>query len=113
MSRAPTDTNNEVFDLEALAANTLGDEGLATEVLLMFNEQMTLVLTKLNGSSDPDEWGRLVHTLKGSARGVGACEIARVCETIEGELQQQSFKGWSKLEDAIMRSRSFISGRVG
>lgn len=67
-----------------LARQTMGDRGVEREVLALFVQQLTSMLDVVAGA-DREERLRLAHTLKGSARGVGAFAIAACAEQIEAE----------------------------
>jgi HPt (histidine-containing phosphotransfer) domain-containing protein len=70
------------IDLVHLARMTLGDRGLEREVLELFDRQATMLVGRLRGGS-PAVIAALAHTLKGSARGVGAGRVARAAEAVE------------------------------
>ncbi len=69
------------IDVAVLEAFTQGDAALADEVLGLFQEQARLWSPLL----DPQEpgWKDAVHTLKGSAAGVGAQGLAEACARAE------------------------------
>ena len=77
MSREP------VLDHEHLARYTLGDERLEREVLGLFIGQVPETLAALDAARDHADRVRAVHTLKGSARAVGAVRLANVAERAE------------------------------
>lgn len=60
----------------------MGDRALEQEVLALFVHQANTIVEQLADLADADR-PRLAHTLKGSARGVGAFAIADCAETIE------------------------------
>ncbi|MCG7503530.1 Hpt domain-containing protein [Mesorhizobium sp. IRAMC:0171] len=62
-------------DMEHLSRQTMGDRDLEREVLALFVQQATSVQEKLPGA-DKSQRLLLAHSLKGSARGVGAFAIA-------------------------------------
>ena len=62
------------IDVAHLSRMTLGDAGLAREVLVMFVKQTAQLLTSL--ATKPPNAAALAHTLKGSARAVGAFGVA-------------------------------------
>lgn len=70
------------IDLVHLARTTLGDRGLEREVLQLFDRQSTLLIARMR-SSAPAGIATLAHTLKGSARGIGAWRVARAAEALE------------------------------
>ncbi|WP_136615818.1 Hpt domain-containing protein [Bradyrhizobium sacchari] len=69
------------LDLDHLSRMTLGDTELEQEVLAMFAEQAVRLLAAM--ASLPAETGALAHTLKGSARGVGAFAVADAAASLE------------------------------
>lgn len=78
-SPAPDD---RPIDLVHLARTTLGDRSLEREVLQLFDRQSILLLGRMRAAA-PGGIGMLAHTLKGSARGIGAWRVARAAETLE------------------------------
>ncbi|HKM88343.1 MAG TPA: Hpt domain-containing protein [Xanthobacteraceae bacterium] len=61
---------------------TLGDRRLEREVLEIFAQQNSLILKRIAGA-EPGRAAAAAHTLKGSARGVGAWRVARAAERLE------------------------------
>ena len=78
-SLAPDD---RPIDLVHLARTTLGDRGLEREVLQLFDRQSTLLIARMRAAA-PAGMATLAHTLKGSARGIGAWRVARAAEALE------------------------------
>jgi HPt (histidine-containing phosphotransfer) domain-containing protein len=70
------------IDLVHLARMTLGDRGLEREVLALFDRQATVLLSRMRPAS-PGSVTSVAHTLKGSARGVGAWRVAAAAEAVE------------------------------
>jgi HPt (histidine-containing phosphotransfer) domain-containing protein len=70
------------IDLVHLARMTLGDRSLEREVLQLFDRQARMLVGRLRGGS-PAAAAALAHTLKGSARGIGAGRVARAAELVE------------------------------
>jgi HPt (histidine-containing phosphotransfer) domain-containing protein len=69
-------------DLAHLAKQTLGDRALEQEVLQLFVQQALLVRDQIAQAATTERL-RLAHSLKGSARGVGAFAIADCVSQIE------------------------------
>ncbi len=61
---------------------TLGDRRLEREVLELFLRQTTILLNRI-ADADPPLAAAAAHTLKGSARGIGAWRVARAAELLE------------------------------
>jgi HPt (histidine-containing phosphotransfer) domain-containing protein len=70
--------------LEGFAA---GDEALVEEVLGLFREQAALWLPLLDPEAQAGAWRDAAHSLKGSALGVGAFQVAKACETAEAAFE--------------------------
>jgi HPt (histidine-containing phosphotransfer) domain-containing protein len=66
---------------------TLGDHHLEHEVLRLFDRQIELLLARME-NAEADAVATLAHTLKGSARGVGAWDVARSAEAVEAAVAQ-------------------------
>lgn len=78
-SLAPDD---RPIDLVHLARMTLGDRSLEREVLQLFDRQSALLIARMRAAA-PAGVAQIAHTLKGSARGIGAWRVARAAETVE------------------------------
>ena len=60
-----------------------GDQALAEEVLGLFREQAAVWSRLLDPVAPDERWRDAAHTLKGSARGVGAVALGAACEAAE------------------------------
>ena len=78
-SLAPDD---RPIDLVHLARTTFGDRSLEREVLQLFDRQSSILITRMR-TATPAAVAALAHTLKGSARGIGAWRVARAAELLE------------------------------
>ena len=78
-SLAPDD---RPIDLVHLARTTLGDRALEREVLQLFDRQSGILIARM-WTAPPAALAALAHTLKGSARGIGAWRVARAAELLE------------------------------
>ncbi len=84
----PAIASERPIDLVHLSKYTMGDKDLEREVLNLFATQSTLYLDRLREAEDDRSWLEAVHTLKGSATGVGAWQVATYAgkvERLEGE----------------------------
>lgn len=61
---------------------TLGDRSLEREVLEIFVRQTALTFQRIAGAT-PARTAAAAHTLKGSARGIGAWRVAEAAERLE------------------------------
>jgi HPt (histidine-containing phosphotransfer) domain-containing protein len=78
-SLAPDD---RPIDLVHLARTTFGDRSLEREVLQLFDRQSSMLISRMRLAT-PAGVVALAHTLKGSARGIGARRVARAAELLE------------------------------
>ena len=70
------------IDLQHLARMTFGERSLEREVLALFDRQAGMLLARMRGEP-PKVVGALAHTLGGSARGIGAWQVAEAAEAVE------------------------------
>lgn len=62
----------------------VGDDlALTAEVFGMFRHQSEMWGKMLSAEADDETWSSVTHSLKGSARAVGACGLAGACEHAE------------------------------
>lgn len=70
------------IDLDHLSRMTLGDRSLEREVLGLFDRQAEMLSMRMH-AAEPAMIAACAHTLKGSARGIGAWRVARSAEMVE------------------------------
>jgi HPt (histidine-containing phosphotransfer) domain-containing protein len=70
-------------DLEHLARYTLGERALEREILELFCTQSVLYLEQLRAAMSDRDWRDAAHSLKGSARAIGAWRAAQAAERAE------------------------------
>ncbi|MBK5948362.1 hypothetical protein CH339_19160 [Rhodobium orientis] len=70
-------------DLVHLARHTLGNRDLEREVLRLFVRQSAVYLGRLRNARTAGEMRVAAHTIKGSARGIGAWRIAELANLFE------------------------------
>ncbi len=70
-------------DFSYLRRFTLSNRSLEREVLDLFVEHAPQYLDDLRNAATQKQWHAAAHTLKGSARGIGAWRVARVAENAE------------------------------
>lgn len=71
------------IDLVHLSRQTLGDRDLEIELLGLFERQAGQIMEQIGGSGDRRLRHDLAHTLKGSARAVGAGAVAACAQEYE------------------------------
>jgi HPt (histidine-containing phosphotransfer) domain-containing protein len=108
MPSPPLVPDDGPIDIEHLQRMTLGDGRLEREVLAMFSAQAASLLANL--SSLPPDAGALVHTLKGSARAIGAFAVADAALDLETAFQngRDPATALGALDEAIRQARTAI-----
>jgi HPt (histidine-containing phosphotransfer) domain-containing protein len=74
------------IDMSHLARYTGGDRTLNTEILRLFNGQLSTMVDQLLtvlAQRDVRKWREVTHTLKGAARGVGAFGVGEAAAAAE------------------------------
>jgi HPt (histidine-containing phosphotransfer) domain-containing protein len=71
-----------VIDLVHLGRMTLGEKSLEAEVLALFDRQTDMLLARME-QAPPAAAAAFAHTIKGSARGIGAWRVAEAAEAVE------------------------------
>jgi HPt (histidine-containing phosphotransfer) domain-containing protein len=79
---SPSLVPDVAIDQAHLFRMTLGDHSLEAEVLRLFDRQSELLLARMAEAS-ADCRRTLAHTIKGSARGIGAWRVAHAAEDLE------------------------------
>ena len=101
----------QAIDRNHLSRMTLGDASLEREVLTLFNRQAEMLLDRMAGAV-PAVVAALAHTIKGSARGIGAVRVAYAAETVEMTAEgqpQEIAREIDRLGIAIEEARRAIS----
>jgi len=70
------------IDRNHLARMTFGDRHLERELMRLFARQAYLLIERMR-ESEPYAMASLAHTLKGSAAGIGATEVAAAAAAVE------------------------------
>jgi HPt (histidine-containing phosphotransfer) domain-containing protein len=108
MPSPPLAPDDGPIDIEHLARMTLGDASLEQEVLAMFSAQAVGLIGALANS--PADAGALAHTLKGSARAIGAFRVAEAAESLEALIRNGAdpATALSELAEAVAQARAAI-----
>ena len=85
MPSPPLAPDDGPIDIEHLQRMTLGDASLEREVLAMFSAQAVRLIGAL--ATLPADTGALAHTLKGSARAIGAFAVADAAADLEAAIE--------------------------
>ena len=101
------------LDLVHLRRFTLGDQALEREILDLFITQAPITLAALKSAIVERDWRIAAHTLKGSARAVGAWPVARIAEYAEGLSRRNDPSACESavqdLADALSEASAFIA----
>jgi HPt (histidine-containing phosphotransfer) domain-containing protein len=104
------------IDADHLRRMTLGDHSLEREVLQIFVRQTTLMMQRIAGAK-PACAAAAAHTLKGSARGIGAWCVAEAAEQLEEAAAGGDARGLgaaiADLEAACAEARTAIATLLG
>ena len=99
-------------DLAHLHHYTAGDKALAREVLSVFCQQADSYCAQLRSAETQEDWKRAAHTLKGSARGIGAWAVASAAQAAERlpfDCEHSNRESAMTLvEAAVVDARNFI-----
>jgi len=100
------------IDLDHLRRYTLGDVRLELEILWLFIDQAPATVDALKRARTSRDWVTAAHTLKGSARAVGAWRLAKLAEQAEslgGPGDRCACEGvLRRLEEAAAEARAHI-----
>ena len=97
------------IDLVHLAKQTLGDRSLEQEVLRLFLTQMGVYMDRVENASTHEERFAASHTIKGSARNIGAWDVADVAAHLESAAEDEITTDVKALRNALDEACEFIS----
>lgn len=105
------------IDHAHLARYTLGDAALELEVLTLFADEAPRTLARLRSAAAANpfaeaDWQAASHTLKGSARAVGAVKVALAAEAAERAARQEPAgigRHLSAMSAAVAEAGSYIA----
>jgi HPt (histidine-containing phosphotransfer) domain-containing protein len=101
------------LDLGHLARMSCGDEALEREVLELFLKQTGGIIAAL--ADHPAEAASLAHTIKGSARSIGAFAVADSAAALEDAARRggDATSPLAALREAVTAARGAIEARLG
>ena len=114
-------TGDRPIDLVYLSRQTLGDRELEIELLGLFERQAGLIvrqITNVGGAGDRRLRHDLAHTLKGSARAVGAAAVAATAQAFEdalyaGAAENEVSAALAALQTAVNDARAAVVALLG
>jgi HPt (histidine-containing phosphotransfer) domain-containing protein len=107
-----TAAGEPAIDLAHLSRMALGDHALEREVLALFCRQVDVLIERMS-AADPSDVIELAHTLKGSARGVGAWPMARAAEAVEAAAPPELARAVAALAALADEARTAIADILG
>jgi HPt (histidine-containing phosphotransfer) domain-containing protein len=93
-------------DYDHLRAQAAENIGVMREVLVLFVTHCEQVIGELERASDEKSWKQWTHTLKGSARGVGAFAVAEAAADAERHMLDKT--KLQPLKSAFADARAYI-----
>ena len=96
------------IDLVHLARQTLGDRSLEQEVLRLFLTQMEVYMDRVENAKNYEERFAASHTIKGSARNIGAWNVADVAAHLESAAEDEINADVKALKLALDETCQFI-----
>jgi HPt (histidine-containing phosphotransfer) domain-containing protein len=112
MPSPPLVPDDGPIDIAHLKRMTLGDAGLEREVLAMFSGQAARLIGAL--AALPADAAELAHTLNGSARAIGAFQVADATEAFEAAMRDggEPSAALAALQQAIAQACSAIDAML-
>ena len=104
-----------VFDREVALAQVDGDLDLLSELATIFMEEASELLIDMRRSiigRDSKTLERLAHTMKGSARTLGAGAVAEVAFQLELHTREGSFSGAAAACDSLQGELTRLDGAL-
>ncbi len=98
-----------MLDFDHLSRQTLGDRALERRILELFVAQSDALIARLQSAGDPRE---VAHTINGSARAIGAFDLASVATRIEAA-EAPIDNDIDELVAAFERTRTFVADHLG
>jgi len=96
------------IDLVHLAKQTLGDRSLEQEVLRLFLTQMDTYIGRVESATTHEQRFTAAHTIKGSARNIGAWDVADVAAHLESAAEDQISADVKALKETLNETCIFI-----
>jgi len=96
----------EVIDRAQLSRMTFGDRNLERELLELFDRQSEMLIARIRAGAAVKP---LAHTLKGSASGIGAGDVACAAEAAERADGEDCSAAIDRLALAVEQARALIA----
>ena len=79
--------DSQVFDLDYLRRQTAGDQVLERDLVALFEAQCARLAPAVRQGGSSVQRADAAHTLKGSAKAIGAWRLASVADRLETDLR--------------------------
>jgi HPt (histidine-containing phosphotransfer) domain-containing protein len=111
MPSPPLVPDESAIDVQHLGRMTLGEAALEAEVLVLFSAQSGELIARLEAM--PADAAALAHTLKGSARAIGAFRVAEAALGLEAAMKNDGdvSSAITRLQETVSEARETI-GRM-
>ena len=103
-------TRADPVDLVHLSRHTLGNRELEREVLRLFARQAEIAMQRIGTATDRAVLRENVHTVNGSAKGVGAWKVADAADAAERALLDGEMPDLEPLRAAVEEAGFYIDG---
>jgi HPt (histidine-containing phosphotransfer) domain-containing protein len=107
-------SDSPLLDVEHLRRQTAGDRALERDLLALFATQCARLRLLIREGELPVERADAAHTLKGSARAIGAVRLATLADRLEAALRSGDADVMGlmdRLDEAIAATRQALSER--
>jgi len=98
-------TDSPEIDFDHLNQYVGGDADLTREIFGLFRNQVEMWGRGLKADADDDVWASVTHSLKGSARAVGAMTLAEACEKAESLIGDERRPGAREVTVELLEQR--------
>lgn len=103
------DGERRPIDLVHLAKQTLGDRSLENEILRLFMKQSDIYMQRVETANDDRARFEAAHTIKGSARNIGAWIVADAAAHVETANDDEIASDVAALKEALRETCFFIN----
>lgn len=104
--------NRKPVDLVHLSRQTFGSKDLEAEVLNLFLSHSLCCLQRLQAATTDQQWIDAAHSIKGSARAIGAWEVGDLAEQFEQQaiagLLGEKAEASRAIEQAVSATNDYI-----
>jgi HPt (histidine-containing phosphotransfer) domain-containing protein len=98
----------DAVDLKHLRRYTQGDTALEKEVLVLFAQQVPDLIAGMKTATVEKDWQIAAHSLKGSARAVGAWRLADLALQAEGHRNLADRAAVTRIVETIEKSANDV-----